>query len=101
MDLSVISTSTLRSALPVAAWPGFVGLLLLGGDVAFVDQLLHQPVQQLVHLLRRHVFQRLLDLLGLLGIEHLALLERVAGCAFFRSSSVCWFHSLKLHVLDC
>ena len=76
MDLSVISTFTLRSALPGAAWPGFVGLLLIGVDVAFVHQLLHQPVQQLVHLLGRHVLERLLDALGLVRIEHLALLER-------------------------
>ena len=59
-----------------AARPGFIGLLLIGVDVALVHQLLHQAIQQLVHLLGRHVFERLLDALGLLGIEHLALLQR-------------------------
>ena len=59
-----------------AAGAAFVGLLLIGIDVAVVHQLLHQPVHQLVHLLGRHVFERLLDALGLLGIERIALLER-------------------------
>ena len=76
MDLSVISTFDFRSALPAPALAGFVGLRLFGVDVAFVHQLLDQPVQQLVHLLGRHVLERFLDLLGLLGIEHLALFER-------------------------
>jgi tryptophan 2,3-dioxygenase len=37
---------------------------------------LDQAVHQVVDLLRSHVLQRLLDALGLLRIEHLALLER-------------------------
>ena len=64
----------IRVAGPALA--GLAGLLLIGVDVTFVHQLLNQPVHQLVHLFRRHVFERLLNALGLFGIEHLALLER-------------------------
>jgi hypothetical protein len=56
--------------------PRFIGLLLVGADITFVHQLLHQAVQHLVHLFRRHTLKRFLDALGLARIEHLALLER-------------------------
>ena len=59
-----------------AARPAFVGLRLIGVDVAVVRELLHQTIHQVVDLLGRHVLERLLDALGLLLIEHFALFER-------------------------
>ncbi len=58
-----------------AAGTAFVGLRLIGVDVAVIHQLLDQAIHQVVHLLGRHVFECLLDALGLLGIERVALLE--------------------------
>ena len=48
--------------------------LLFGVDVAFVDELLDQLAEQLVHLLFAHAFELLPDLLGAFGIEEIALL---------------------------
>jgi len=49
--------------------------LLIGVDVTVVHQLLNQPLHQLVHLLGASCLsERLLDALGLVGIERIALL---------------------------
>jgi hypothetical protein len=63
-----------------ASRAAFVGLRLIGVDVAVVHQLLDQAIHHVDHLLGRHVFEGLLDALGLIGIEHLALFDGALQC---------------------
>ena len=76
MDLSVILDVHLAIGIAHAAGAAFVGLRLIGVDVAVFGEFLNQTIHQVVHLFGRHVLQSLLNALGLFRIEHLALLER-------------------------
>ena len=66
--LSVRSVAALAAVLRLIA-------RLFHRDVAFVEQLLHQVVDELVHLLFRHRLQLLHHLLELLVAEKLPVLE--------------------------
>ncbi len=87
LDLGLLAAANARGA----------GALLRGlfdRDLPFVDHLLDQVIEQLLHLLRRHLWSRSI-------ISSMASLSKSLPCssacwmACFRSSSVCWFHSLK------